>query len=220
MTLAYAEAGSPDAPPMVLLHGGGNDRTAWDQVLPAFAQTHRVYALDLRGFGESGRPGAYSFELMRDDVLGFLDALGLDRIVLIGHSMGGTVAWLLAQDHPDRLTHLVIEDVAPNRPGDEPVDDISSAETSRRPFDYDALAAIFAQLNDPDPAWTTRLTRDHHPDPDRRRRRGEPRRPGPPGRDRGLAAGRSGWSRSRSGTGCTAPPRTSSSPPCKHSSRC
>ena len=157
LTLAYAEAGSPDAPPMVLLHGGGNDHTAWDQVLPAFAQTHRVYALDLRGFGESGRPGAYSFELMRDDVLGFLDALGLDRVVLIGHSMGGNVAWLLAQDHPDRLTHLVIEDVAPNRPGDEPVT-IFPRPDEPLPFDYDALAAIFGQLNDPDPAWTTRLT--------------------------------------------------------------
>jgi pimeloyl-ACP methyl ester carboxylesterase len=157
VTLVYTEAGDPAAPPMVLLHGGARDRTSWDVVLPALAQSHRVYALDLRGFGESGRPGAYSFELMRDDVLNFLDALDLDRVVLIGHSMGGTVAWLFAQDHPDRLTHLVIEDVAPNRPGDEPATMFPRPEEPL-PFDYDALAAIFDQLNDPDPAWTTRLT--------------------------------------------------------------
>ncbi len=55
---------------------------------PQLAQTHRVYALDLRGHGASDFPGQYSFELMRDDVIGFLDAVEVGRCVLIGHSMG------------------------------------------------------------------------------------------------------------------------------------
>jgi len=159
VTIAYSVTGSPDAPPMVLLHGGGNDHTAWDSVLPALAQNHHVYALDQRGYGESSRPGAYSFELMRDDVLGFLDALGLDRVVLVGHSMGGTVSWLFAQDHSDRLCRMVIEDVAPNRPGDPRIDVWPRPEVWDRPFAYEAIEAILNQLNDPDPAWTTGMAR-------------------------------------------------------------
>jgi pimeloyl-ACP methyl ester carboxylesterase len=156
ITLVYTQTGDPDAPPMVLLHGGGNTKESWDGVLPTLAKTHNVYALDLRGHGESARAGAYSFELMRDDVLAFIDALGLDRIVLIGHSMGGTVAWLFAPDHLDRLTHLIIEDVAPNRPGDPQIDIVARPE-GPLPFDYDALASVLGQLNNPDPAWTSRL---------------------------------------------------------------
>src|SRR5262249_17749123 len=143
---------------MVLLHGGGRDHTAWDLVLPALSQTHHVYALDQRGHGESSRPGAYSFELMRDDLLGLLDALGLDRVVLVGHSMGGTVAWLFAQAPGDGLTRLVIVDVAPNRPGDEKIEIWTRRPDNwDRPAEFEAVAAVMAQLNDPDPAWTTGL---------------------------------------------------------------
>lgn len=159
VTLAYTETGSPAAPPMVLLHGGANDHTAWDTVVEALAQTHHVYALDQRGHGESSRTDEYSFELMRDDLLGFLDALDLDRVVLVGHSMGGTVAWLFAPDHGDRLTHLVIIDVAPSRPGDPKIDVWPRPDDWDRPAEYEAVAAVLNQLNDPDPAWTTGLAR-------------------------------------------------------------
>lgn len=84
--LAYRVAGDPAAPPMVLLHGLGEAASAWEPVLPALAATHRVYAVDLRGHGRSARPGRYSFAVMRDDVIGFLDAVGVHRCVLIGHS--------------------------------------------------------------------------------------------------------------------------------------
>ena len=155
--IAASVTGDPDATPLVLLHGAGSDQSSWDAVAPAFASTHRVYAVDLRGFGESGRPGEYSFAAMRDDVLGLLDVIDAARgdaarVDVIGHSMGGSVAWLIAQAQPDRVAHLVIEDsplpkpglarmAAPTRP---PVDP---------PFDWDALAAIVAELNDPDPRW-------------------------------------------------------------------
>jgi len=170
VTIAYTVSGERDAPPMVLLHGGANDHTTWDGVLPSLAQTHHVYALDQRGHGQSSRTDAYSFELMRDDLLGFLDALGLDRVVLVGHSMGGNVAWLFAQDHAERLTRLVIEDVAPNRPGDPSVTIPPRPDDWDRPFAYEALAAVMAQLNDPDPAWTTGGWSMTVPGPDNSRR--------------------------------------------------
>lgn len=85
-------SGAADAPALVLLHGLGDDASTWDVVGAEFARHFRVLAIDQRGHGLSDRPGAYSFELMRDDVLGVLDQLGLDRVNLLGHSMGGTVA--------------------------------------------------------------------------------------------------------------------------------
>jgi pimeloyl-ACP methyl ester carboxylesterase len=137
---------------MVLLHGLGDDERDWHAVLPALTDRYRVYALDMRGHGRSAHPGRYSFELMRDDVIGFLDAAGVERCVLVGHSMGGTVAVLLAEAAPDRVTHLILEDTTAPRPGalqrpplpppDEPT-----------PFDFAAVNAIRGQLNNPDPAW-------------------------------------------------------------------
>ncbi|WP_433393600.1 alpha/beta fold hydrolase [Micromonospora sp. KLBMP9576] len=155
VVIAYRVAGAETDPPMVLLHGLGDDERDWHRVLPALADRHRAYALDLRGHGRSDRPGRYSFELMRDDVLGFLDALGIARCVLVGHSMGGTVAILLAEAAPHRLTHLVLEDVAAPRPGDFDRPPLTPPGTPT-PFDFAAVNAIRAQLNDPDPAWWDR----------------------------------------------------------------
>ena len=91
MRLAFRVAGDPAAPPIVLLHGLGDDARIWDATLPTLAETHLVYALDVRGHGDSPHPGEYSFQLMRDDVLDFLDSTGIDTCVLIGHSLGGMV---------------------------------------------------------------------------------------------------------------------------------
>ncbi|MEU6076284.1 alpha/beta fold hydrolase [Micromonospora sp. NPDC047074] len=140
---------------MVLLHGLGNDERDWRGVLPALAGRHRVYALDLRGHGRSDHPGRYSFELMRDDVIGFLDAVDVERCVVVGHSMGGTVAILLAEAAPHRLTHLILEDVMAPRPGDLDRPPLAWPDTPT-PFDFAAVNAIRAQLDDPDPAWWER----------------------------------------------------------------
>ncbi|MFI7576627.1 alpha/beta fold hydrolase [Micromonospora sp. NPDC049497] len=153
--LAYRVAGDPAGPPLVLLHGLGDDERDWHTVLPALAGGHRVYALDLRGHGRSARPGRYSFELMRDDVLGFLDAVGVERCAMIGHSMGGTVAILLAEVAPHRLTHLVVEDVFAPRPGSLKRPPLAPPDTPT-PFDFAAVTAIRAQLDDPDPTWWDR----------------------------------------------------------------
>jgi 3-oxoadipate enol-lactonase len=142
--------------PLILLHGGGGDSSTWDRVASAFAATHRVYAVDLRGFGATSRGGPYGFMPMRDDILGLLDVLGADRYDLVGHSMGGTVAWLAAQQQPDRVAHLVVEDSPPPRIG-RSRSSMKIGEPSDVPFDWAAVEAYSRDLEAPDPQWWDRI---------------------------------------------------------------
>lgn len=154
--LAYQVSGPPDAPPLVLLHALGEDASDWSAVAPVLARRRRVYALDLRGHGRSEWPGAYSLHLMRDDVLGFLDALALDRVDLVGHSLGGIVAYLLAEDHPQRVHRLVLEDVPAPRPRERTVPTRPEGELT---FDWEMVLAVKPQLDTPEAGWLERLDR-------------------------------------------------------------
>jgi len=147
--LAYEVSGSPDAPPMVLLHALGDRGSAWAPVTGRFAEHFRVYAPDLRGHGGSDWPGTYSFQLMHADVLDLLDHLGLDTVTLVGHSMGGTVAYLIASQQPGRVARLIVEDVPPPFPRERAV-----PERPAEPLDFDwaVVPAIIGQVNAGDPA--------------------------------------------------------------------
>ncbi|MGY4920289.1 alpha/beta fold hydrolase [Streptomyces sp. 900116325] len=153
--LAYQVSGPPKAPPLILLHALGEDAADWDVVAPVFAHSWRVYALDLRGHGRSDWPGDYSLQLMRDDVLGFLDALALDRVDLMGHSMGGIVAYLFAEEYPQRVDRLVLEDVPVPRPREKAV---PTRPDGNLTFDWEMVLALRRQVDTPDPAWLERLS--------------------------------------------------------------
>ncbi|MBA3232406.1 MAG: alpha/beta fold hydrolase [Propionibacteriales bacterium] len=153
--LACHVSGAADNPPMVLLHALGEQGSTWDAVTAEFEQSFRVLAIDLRGHGESDRPGAYSFELMRDDVLGVLDHLSLDEITLVGHSMGGAVAYLLAQEQPSRIDRLVVEDAPPPFPRDRA---LPARPAGPLPFDWAVVPAIAGRFNAFEPAWWDRLS--------------------------------------------------------------
>jgi pimeloyl-ACP methyl ester carboxylesterase len=114
-------------------------------------------ALDQRGHGESARTERYSFEAMRDDAAGFLDALGIERVTLIGHSMGGSVAFLFAEAWPERVERLVIEDTPPPWPSGLPEPPAEEPHPSPFECDWQAVVGIVRQLNHPDPAWWDRL---------------------------------------------------------------
>lgn len=139
---------------MVLLHGLGEQGASWDEVRSAFDESFRVISIDLRGHGDSDYPGAYSIELMRDDVVGLLDELGLQRVTLVGHSMGALVAYLVAWENPSRIKRLVIEDAPPGFPRSRPVPERPDVPV---PFDWAVVPAIIEQTNTPDPTWWDRL---------------------------------------------------------------
>lgn len=103
-----------DGPPVVLVHGLASRGEDWVGLLPTLAKSHRVYAIDLLGYGGSDRPrGAdYSIAMETELVRGFLDSLHIDRTDLAGVSMGGWIALKLAAEHPERVRKLVLIDSA------------------------------------------------------------------------------------------------------------
>ncbi|MBF6228058.1 alpha/beta fold hydrolase [Nocardia abscessus] len=112
LTLRYHEAGS--GAPLVLLHGSGPGVSGWANFganLPVLAERFRCLIVDQPGFGASGRPEVYERNYLRisaESVLRLLDDLGLERAHLLGNSMGGAVATLLALEHPERVDRLVL----------------------------------------------------------------------------------------------------------------
>lgn len=134
---------------MLLLHALGERGTDWAPVMHRLAESFWVMAVDLRGHGDSSWPGIYSFQAMCDDVIDVLDRLGLHTVSLVGHSMGGAVAYLVAMQQPERIQRLVIEDFSPPFPRDRALPDRPSGTLT---FDWAVVPAIVGQVNAGDPA--------------------------------------------------------------------
>jgi pimeloyl-ACP methyl ester carboxylesterase len=109
-TLAYVEAGSSSAEPVVLLHGYLGSHRTWRHQIEPLSRTHRVIALDWFGWGESGRdPGlAYDYDTEVARLGRVLDALGLESCNLVGHDYGGFLALGFCQGHPTRVRRLAL----------------------------------------------------------------------------------------------------------------
>jgi len=107
---------SDEGVPMLLIHGFGNDAHVWDESAPLVAPHYRTLALDMRGHGDSDcdPEGRYDHATMAEDVEIALAALGIERMVLVGHSMGGRVAMHVAGRNPEKLAGLVIVDSGPD----------------------------------------------------------------------------------------------------------
>lgn len=98
-----------EGPDLVLVHGVGSRLEAWDGVVEALDGAFRTIRMDLRGHGQSDKPGGrYELEHFVEDIVGVLDALGVDRCHLAGHSLGGLIAQGFALSHPERLNRLVL----------------------------------------------------------------------------------------------------------------
>jgi pimeloyl-ACP methyl ester carboxylesterase/tetratricopeptide (TPR) repeat protein len=107
--LEYVEQGAADGIPVIFLHGVTDSWRSFELVLRQLPPTIRAYALSQRGHGESSRPAeGYRYTDMSEDVRAFMDAVGLRKAVIVGHSMSSLVAQRFALDHQDRVSGLVL----------------------------------------------------------------------------------------------------------------
>ena len=106
----YKDTGPHDAPVLLLLHGFGSSLQTWDAWSVQLDQQYRVIRLDLPGFGMTGPSPVHDYSEENDlaTLTQFVDKLGLSNFSVIGHSMGGKMAWNLAASMPDRVKALVL----------------------------------------------------------------------------------------------------------------
>lgn len=117
--LHVAEAGH--GPPLVMLHGWPQHWYQWRRLIGPLSKRHRVICPDLRGFGWSSVPrSGYDRETLARDVLGLMDAMGIDDFELVGHDWGGWVGFLLALRRPERVRRFLVLNIASPRPDMSP----------------------------------------------------------------------------------------------------
>ncbi|MEU6559810.1 alpha/beta fold hydrolase [Nocardia nova] len=132
----WGRAGNPG---VVLVHGGSANSSWWDHIAPLLATTHRVVALDLSGHGDSGVRARYPIEVWADEVMAAAAAGGIaGRPHIVGHSMGGRVAAVVGDRHPQSVTSLIIIDSPFNEPSAESI----ATQLRRRPNIYPTLDEI------------------------------------------------------------------------------
>jgi pimeloyl-ACP methyl ester carboxylesterase len=119
------DEGNPDGIPVVLIHGSMGSLHMWEGWLPELAGKARLVSVDLPGHGLTGAwpRDEYTIDAYADFVEVLVDTLNLDRFVLVGHSMGGAVAWSFAATRPQRVSQLVLVDAAgyPRESGSVPL---------------------------------------------------------------------------------------------------
>lgn len=117
LAMTYVEAGDPAGPPLILLHGYTDNSRSWSLLAPLLPG-RRLLMLDLRGHGGTEAPACcYGMDSLAHDVAGFMQAMGIDRADIVGHSMGSTTGAVLAAFYPDRVNRLVLISTAVAVPG-------------------------------------------------------------------------------------------------------
>ena len=107
---------------VILLHGVGCSVEFWERNIAALAREHRVFAVDIVGYGRTDKPEVvYTFELMADFVLDFMKTMGIDKASLVGNSMGGAISLTVAAKTPKRVEKIVLVDPVGLGRGQSPV---------------------------------------------------------------------------------------------------
>lgn len=113
VTLSHTDLGGAGKPPMIVLHGMLGSSRNWQTTGRDLAQHFHVFALDARNHGRSPHAPEMDYAVLAEDIVGWMNAQGLAQAVIVGHSMGGKTAMLLACRHPERVARLVVVDIAP-----------------------------------------------------------------------------------------------------------
>ena len=146
----------PDRNPILFLHGGSLNAHTWDVVCTDLCRDYHCYAIDLRGHGDSEWSPSldYGLDAHVRDLEGFVQHLGADRVVLVGHSLGGHASIRYASQHPDRLAALVVIDTSPFFRGGPPLARIRNFMVGADHFDSleDAISYVCSHDPSRDPA--------------------------------------------------------------------
>jgi pimeloyl-ACP methyl ester carboxylesterase len=109
VVLPYVEQGDADGVPVIFLHGVTDSWRAFELVLPHLPPSIHAFAVTQRGHGDASRPQiGYRFADFADDLAAFMDVVGLESAIVVGHSMGSVIAQRFAVDHPDRAVGIVL----------------------------------------------------------------------------------------------------------------
>lgn len=114
----YERGPAAEAPTVLCLHGFPELAVSWREQLAGLSDHYRIVAPDMRGYGGTDAPSRirdYGLELLIRDVVELIDALGVDRVHLVGHDWGGAIAWEVGQRHGDRLHTLAVINCPPVR---------------------------------------------------------------------------------------------------------
>ena len=146
LTYRYLEWGDRQAPAVLMLHGLRSYAFTWDPIARALADRYRLIAPDFRGRGESDWDPHrdYYTDTYVTDVEALVEQLALDRFALLGHSMGGTVAYAYAARHPGRVSAAVIEDIGPGSSTDTDGAERILREMAGTPTGFAALEDVYA----------------------------------------------------------------------------
>lgn len=161
LRLHYADWGNPDAPPLILQHGGRDHCRSWDWVAPEFCKDWHVIAPDLRGHGDSAwsPDGNYTMDAFVYDFAQLVHTLGHDQVTIVAHSLGGNIATRFAGLYPDKVRRLVnIEGLGPSPEIRQEVEakgvanrlrewiETKRAAAGRLPKRYPTLEAAFTRM--------------------------------------------------------------------------
>ena len=144
LTLHHLDHGTEGKPPLLCIHGLTRNAHDFDALAPQLTSHYHVRSVDVRGRGDSGwsAPADYTPQNYAADLAGILDALKIDRVTLIGTSMGGMISILFAGGYPHRVDKLVLNDIGPD------VDPVGIARIGSRlgesPTEFNNLQAVAA----------------------------------------------------------------------------
>jgi sigma-B regulation protein RsbQ len=148
-------SGPAEATPVIFVHGFGCDQSMWREVTRRFERSHRMVTYDLTGMGQSDLsaydPGRYAnLQAHAEDLLAIIDELGFEKVALVGHSVGATIALLAANQAPERISRLVLVAPSPCFMEDE-------ARDYHGGFSRDELEGLIAFLDENHLGWSAHM---------------------------------------------------------------
>jgi len=156
--------GHAHAPHLLILHGLLGSSDNWQTLGKRYAESHHVWMLDGRNHGRSPHDPIHSYAAMAQDVIDFMDAQGIAKASLLGHSMGGKTVLLLSQCHPERIEKFIVADIAARAytPHHGPIFDALMATDPASAPSREAIQSQLSAALDGDPVLVPFLMKGLH----------------------------------------------------------